>query len=345
VDLELGVAEEVEGVFMGRPHVVILGAGCSLAAFPNGDRNGRRLPLMNNLIDVLGLQNLVQRANLVDAPTNFEALYSRLASDPQHSGLVREIESAVTDYFSQMVLPDSPTIYDHLLLGLRGKDCIATFNWDPFLWDAWDRVQRLALSDDVPKLFFLHGNVRVGICYEDKRFGAVSGECPKCAKAFERSHLLFPIENKDYASDAFVQDQWNGLRRYLNDAYILTIFGYGAPKSDAEAVGLMERAWGKAADRNLEEIEIIDIRSGTELKKTWSAFIHTHHYRTETDFYTSWVANHPRRTCEVMWKQLMECRFVGKNPIPRFAGWSKLDRWLEPLFDVEIDSREAEENR
>lgn len=345
MDLELGVAEEVEGVFMGRPHVVILGAGCSLAAFPNGDRNGRRLPLMNNLIDVLGLQNLVQRAHLVDAPTNFEALYSRLASDPQHSGLVREIESAVTDYFSQMVLPDSPTIYDHLLLGLRGKDCIATFNWDPFLWDAWDRVQRLALSDDVPKLFFLHGNVRVGICYEDKRFGAVSGECPKCGKAFERSHLLFPIENKDYASDAFVQDQWNGLRRYLNDAYILTIFGYGAPKSDAEAVGLMKRAWGKAADRNLEEIEIIDIRSGAELKKTWSAFIHTHHYRTETDFYTSWVANHPRRTCEVMWKQLMECRFVGKNPIPRSAGWPKLDRWLEPLFDVEIDRREAEENR
>jgi hypothetical protein len=345
MDLVLGLDEEVQGVFQRRPQVVILGAGCSLAAFPDGDRNGRRLPLMNNLIEILGLQDLVQRANLVDAPTNFEALYGRLADDPQQIGVVRDIESAVTDYFSQMVLPDSPTIYDHLMLGLRGKDCIATFNWDPFLWDARDRVQRLALSNDTPKLLFLHGNVRIGICYEHKIFGLVPGECPKCEKGFARSRLLFPVENKDYANDAFIEEQWKALRQYLNDAYILTIFGYGAPKSDAEAVGLMKQAWGKAADRNLEEIEIIDIRPGSELKKTWSSFIHTHHYRTVTDFYASWIADHPRRTCEVMWKQLMECRFAGKNAIPRSAGWSKLNTWFEPLFDAEMENREAEEDR
>jgi hypothetical protein len=244
-----------------------------------------------------------------------------------------------------MALPDIPTLYDHLLLGLRGKDCIATFNWDPFLWDARERVQHLGLSDDTPKLLFLHGNVRIGICYEHIIFGLVPGECPKCGKGFTRSRLLFPVENKDYAKDAFIQDQWNALRQHLNDAYILTIFGYGAPKSDAEAVGLMKQAWGKAADRNLEEIEIIDIRPDAELKETWSNFIHTHHYRTVTDFYSSWIADHPRRTCEVMWKQLMECRFVGKNKIPQSAGWSKLNTWLEPLFDVEIESREAEEDR
>jgi hypothetical protein len=31
-----------------RSHVVILGAGASYAAFPDGDKNGRKLPLMWN---------------------------------------------------------------------------------------------------------------------------------------------------------------------------------------------------------------------------------------------------------------------------------------------------------
>ncbi len=38
-----------------RPHIVILGAGASVATFPNGDANGNIIPLMNNLIELLGL--------------------------------------------------------------------------------------------------------------------------------------------------------------------------------------------------------------------------------------------------------------------------------------------------
>ncbi len=79
VDLELSVAEGIKDTSMGRPHVVILGARCSLAAFPTGDREGRRLPLMNNLVQVLGLEALLKPANLDDPPENFEALYSRRA--------------------------------------------------------------------------------------------------------------------------------------------------------------------------------------------------------------------------------------------------------------------------
>src|SRR5438034_8848794 len=95
---------------MGRPHVVILGAGCSLAAFPTGDRDGRRLPLMNNLVQVSGLEALLQSTNLVEPHQNFEALYSRLAGDDQYAGLRGSIEWAVTDYFAKMALPNNPTI-------------------------------------------------------------------------------------------------------------------------------------------------------------------------------------------------------------------------------------------
>lgn len=37
----------------GRPHLVLLGAGASLAAFPNGDKNGLKLPLMNNFVETV----------------------------------------------------------------------------------------------------------------------------------------------------------------------------------------------------------------------------------------------------------------------------------------------------
>ncbi|MFW6223076.1 MAG: hypothetical protein ACOC3T_05645 [Bacteroidota bacterium] len=36
-----------------RPHVVILGAGASAAAFPQGDANGKKLPVMNDLADIV----------------------------------------------------------------------------------------------------------------------------------------------------------------------------------------------------------------------------------------------------------------------------------------------------
>jgi len=46
------------------------------------------------------------------------------------------------------------------LLSLRKKDAVCTFNWDPFLYDAWIRNRHL----DLPEIFFLHGNVRCGHC-------------------------------------------------------------------------------------------------------------------------------------------------------------------------------------
>jgi len=339
MDRELNVAEEIQEVSMGRPHVVVLGAGCSLAAFPRGDREGRRLPLMDNLIQVLGLEDKLKSSGLADAPGNFEALYSRLASNDGSARLREDIEKVVMSYFVQLRMPLGPTIYDHLLLSLRSKDCVATFNWDPFLWDAWERVQ--LLTPQPPRVVFLHGNVRLGICYEHKRFGPARSKCPVCRSDFIPSPLLFPIEHKDYAKDRFVEDQWRSLRGYLKSAYLITIFGYGAPKSDTEAVALMKEAWGRNQDRNLEEIEIINTRPKEELADTWSDFIHTHHYRTVANFYDCWIAKHPRRTCEVMWEALMECRFVSENPIPQNDTWPELEAWIKPLLEAEEANRSA----
>src|SRR5579859_4661418 len=47
------------------PHVVILGAGASRAAFPDGDAKKRRLPLMADLIECLGLRDSIRAAGFV----------------------------------------------------------------------------------------------------------------------------------------------------------------------------------------------------------------------------------------------------------------------------------------
>jgi hypothetical protein len=58
---------------------------------------------------------------------------SELTVDPGKTTILERLERAVFDYFSSLQLPDEPTLYDHLVLSLRPKDVIATFNWDPFL--------------------------------------------------------------------------------------------------------------------------------------------------------------------------------------------------------------------
>ena len=157
-------------------HVVLLGAGASRAAFPNGDRAGRSLPLMDDLVEILDLRSVFERVGPIK-DANFESIYSRLAEDLEYENIRGEIERRVADYFSSLELPDEATIYDKLLLSLRRRDAVFTFNWDPFLFDAYRRNADVV---DLPEIFFLHGNVRIGVCLRHtERWGgkaiAVSG--------------------------------------------------------------------------------------------------------------------------------------------------------------------------
>ncbi|MGG3987233.1 hypothetical protein [Bacillus smithii] len=119
------VANLIENPKEIKRHVVILGAGASLATTipTNGDRNGKRLPIMNNLIKVIGIEDLVHDFK----SDNFEDIYSELYSKRDYTEVLETIEKSVYDYFSSLELPDEPTIYDYLVLSLRRKDVIATF--------------------------------------------------------------------------------------------------------------------------------------------------------------------------------------------------------------------------
>lgn len=332
------IRAEMRDVSMKRPHIFILGAGASRAAFPEGDRNGNKLPLMCDLVEILKLEDFLEKNGIDYNGSNFESIYSNLYAIPEKRSVLEEIEGILHDYFAGLQLPDFPTIYDHLVLSLRSKDVIATFNWDPLLLQAWERNHNYA---EMPKVLFLHGNVAVGYCIEHKKKSRAGGICSTCEKPLETARLLYPIEEKNYNNDPYISAEWETLRFYLKHAYILTIFGYGAPQSDVEAVSIMKEAWGESEQRELEQTEIIDIKSESELLGTWDPFICSHHYSISDNFYNSWVANHPRRSCEAMWNQLMECQGLDNNSIPRQYSFDDLIQWYQPLITVERSSHQA----
>ena len=286
----------IEGPRDLRPHIVLLGAGASRAAFPNGDATGHSLPVMDDLVEIVGLQPLVEEAGQEYVKErHFEVIYGRLALEPSCSHLVREMERRIDSYFAALSLPSHATIYDRLLVSLRPTDAVFTFNWDPFLFDAYQR-NRGAVP--LPEIFFLHGNVRVGACLKHDSWGTRKEHCPECLKQLSDVPLLYPIEQKDYSADPFIRRNWHAANVLFRDAFTLTIFGYGAPASDKDAVELLRSAWLTRSNRRLEHIEIIDTEERPCLDGRWSAFTPTLHYTVETTFERSRLSRWPRRSCE-----------------------------------------------
>lgn len=313
-----------------RRHVVILGAGASLATLPDGDLNGKRLPIMNNLINIVGLEDLVSHFGKT---SNFEDVYSELYERGDHPALLKQLEQRVYDYFGSLELFAHPTIYDYLVLALRRKDVIATFNWDPLLVQAWERCK--AITPNLPHLLFLHGNVRVAVCHEDRIIGRAQSACSRCGKELTPTKLLYPIGEKNYDRDPFIAEQWSILRQAINQAYALTIFGYGAPKTDLSAIELMKSAWGDIENRSMEQVEIIDIKEREELAETWSPFIHTHHYDTHKSFFDSHLAQVPRRSTEVYYDMFFMAKWIDSHPYSKNLSFDELKAFVRNLTQYE----------
>ncbi|MGO9096718.1 MAG: hypothetical protein ACLQGV_16045 [Bryobacteraceae bacterium] len=297
-----------------RPHVVLLGAGASLASFPNGDADGKPLPLMNDLVEKLGLQALVDEAALgLGSEKNFEVIYSRLISIQECLPIARKIECRIRNYFSELALPNCATIYDRILVSLRPTDAVLTFNWDPFLFDAYQR-NRGAIP--LPEIFFLHGNVRIGACREHAKWGARNGGCPDCRRMFADVPLLYPISQKNYSEDPHIRRTWEAAKILFKEAFTLTIFGYSAPASDGDACNLLKSAWLARSPRELEHIEVIDTAPVSDLEPRWLPFTPPRHYRIVKTFEESRIARWPRRTSESLFYPMSQGAPCGDFPLP-----------------------------
>jgi hypothetical protein len=328
--------QEINDPRASPPHFVLLGAGASKAALPHGDKNGMDLPLMREIAVELNLSASFPDDLRELAVTDFEAAFSQLYE--RHQGMATQIEDAIADYFRQLRLPDETTLYDTLLLCLRGKDTIFTFNWDPLLFIARVRLNQRGLTDQFPAIFYLHGNVIAAYCEKDKIFGYTNGTCSKCGKPFTPTRLLFPVGAKDYNTDPGIRRAWEAAQAVLKDTFMLTLFGYSAPVTDVEAVDLLQKGWGEVGEREMEQTEIIH-RPGAnteELIARWQPFIHTHHYELHDSFYDSWLGTHPRRSGEAHWNQYYAAKFIDANPVPRdITDLDQLVAWFEPLLEAE----------
>ena len=318
-------------------HLIVLGAGASIAAdnYSNGLCK-KKLPSMKNLLEVVGLKKLVENIPSNFPKDDFEAFYSKLYGSSDHTKLREKIENKVCEYFQEMELPNSPTLYDYLILSLRSKDLIATFNWDPLLFAAFERNKEVA---DLPRLTFLHGNVSIGYNSETGESGPV-GSLSKIGAKFHPTKLLYPVEEKDYNKDPFLKNQWSKTIKALSHAHIVTIFGYSAPKTDIAAMKLFGDAWGNVQKRNNEQFEIINIQDEKELRMTWNNFIHTHHYEIYDNFFKSRLARNPRRTGESYQKQFFPSNLdeflAGDNKVPEnFKTLKEMQDWFQPLIEAE----------
>lgn len=331
--------DEVQGPRRTRPHVVLLGAGASKAALPNGDRNGRDLPLLRNIAVDLDLQAQFPADLRELAATDFEAAFSRLYD--RDALLTEPMEATIAGYFRELRLPDEANLYDALLLSLRRKDAIFTFNWDPLLFISRVRLNQRGLNESLPSITYLHGNVIAAYCKKDDVFGYTNGICSKCGQPFTPTRLLFPVEHKDYTSDPSIRRSWEIARQLLKDTFMLTVFGYSAPVTDIEAFALLKEGWGSVGEREMEQTEIIHRPDAgaddvDEIVKRWEPFIHTHHYDTHGSFYQSWLGQHPRRSAEAHWNQYYDGKFIENNPIPQdISDLDELVAWFRPLLDAE----------
>jgi hypothetical protein len=332
--------DRINTVMGGGGHVVILGAGASIAStFRNNELNGKQLPSMDNFIDVVGLNDIIDSIPKNLVAKNFEALYSNLHKANPKSKEIIEIERRVYGYFKDMKLPNEPTIYDHLVLSLRPRDLIATFNWDPFLFQAFNRNGKVA---DMPYMAFLHGTVALGFSKEDNRSGPAGMQMREDGGYFEPTKLLYPVDQKDYNQNEFISMEWDRLKYWLNEksTKLVTVFGYGAPDTDIEAVSLLDKAYGGKDSRNMEQFEIIDIQDENTVVDRWDKFIHSHHYDYSTDYFASSLANNPRRTSESYFQHIISLTIdeasSESNPVP--SGLKTLEElweWHKPLIDAE----------
>lgn len=316
-----------------RPHLFILGAGATKATIPNGDRYGRKSPVMENFMREIGIDGLLEGVTLKTKSNNIEAIYSELSTKPEYADIVSKIENGIVSHYRQMRIPDAPTLYDYLILSLRHKDCIATFNWDPLLIQAYNRVNKI--TSDLPQMLFLHSSVEVGVCEDCRHYEPYRNLfCSRCRKPLESPKLLFPVKHKDYSQNIYIKDAWTNLSFFLEKACIVTIWGYSAPKSDREAKAMMLQAFSSQF-RELDQIEVIDIANEEKLYKTWSPFAKktNYHLHIHTSLLDTLIGEFPRRSVEGYVKRNIEGWWEGSSlTLKECKSFDELAHLVEPLL-------------
>ena len=286
------------------PHVVIIGAGASKAACPT-DKNGNTVALLRDIHEVLGLTDKLKSYGFSESElSNFELLFSNINNKSEYGGLQKELEDAVHNYFQKLMIPDDVTLYDYLVLSLTDKDAIISFNWDPFLVQAYRRNIDVG---NLPQLIFPHGNVGVGICYDCKIKGYANSLCNNCFKPFSDMPLLFPVGRKNYYDNSIIENEWNIAKNYLIRAAGVTIFGYSAPETDVEAYQLLKNSYQKSRITSIAPFTIINLaKNKQEQKAKWQEIYNDRMLQYTDDFRNTILWESPRVSLETLFDAILQ---------------------------------------
>jgi hypothetical protein len=160
-------------------------------------------------------------------------------------------------------------------------------------------------------------------------------DCVKCGAHLTPTNLLFPVKEKNYTDDLFISSQWDRLQDYIQHAYEITIFGYSAPVSDVVARDLMLKVWRTNQVREFSQLEVVDIKSKQEIKRTWADFIIRNNYGSSKRIFDTYMFHYPRRSCDALAGATLQQRPWKENRMPTFDSLDKLQQWVAPLVEEE----------
>ncbi len=184
-------------------------------------------------------------------------------------------------------------------------------------------------------MLFLHSSVAVGICEDCRHYEPYRNKyCSLCGEPLISPRLLYPVENKDYSQNIYIQDAWNTLQNYLETACIVTIWGYSAPKSDKEAKKIMLKAFSSDY-RPLDQIEVIDIADEDKLYETWQPFAKdtNYHLNIHKSLMDTYIGEFPRRSVEGYVKRNIEGWWGGSTFVMKECNtFEELAKLVEPLL-------------
>lgn len=317
------------------PHVVIVGAGASIAACKT-DRNGKEVPLLKNIHNILGLTDELKKYNFSDEQMeDFEKLFSDINGKAEYRDLQKKLEYEVYNYFSELQIPDEPTLYDYLVLSLTEKDAIISFNWDPFLMQAY---KRNICVGNLPELIFPHGNAGVGLCDDCRTKGYANCLCPECFKELKPMPLLYPVGKKNYNSMSIIVNEWNIAKSVLSKAAGITIYGYGAPVTDIEAVELMQSANYMSQMKEIAPFTIINLAENEEeQRKKWSEFyaVRTFLYCNKLEETLLW--RNPRVSLETFFDAILQQHPRSeKKQFKKFSTLTELQEFVKTITEFDM---------
>ena len=288
-------------------HLVIVGAGATCASFPSGDYRGRLIPAMNGFLEKTGiLDNFSELKDLVAEYPNLEDLYSILSKEIHHQDLLERLDLAIREYMASLHCGRQINLYDKLMLSLTSRDYIATFNWDPFLAQSYFYMSYI--TSDLPTILFLHGNVAMGYCGKCHIVGYLWDVCQDCKQQFTPVPLLYPIKEKNYEQNAYIKNSWDTLKKLINNASMITFWGYSAPKSDTAALAIMHEAFNNSETKKYKQFEIVNIAEESLLEEAYNEFTYKpSRISFIKSFFQSAIANSPRRSCDCLFENTMLC--------------------------------------